>query len=70
MEHMQYSDIYLKIKLLCTDVAQNPKKCTDQMRELQDLLLLLPTFTLQRMLPTVLCVAYPIFKTIYEDTAR
>lgn len=70
MENIQYGDIYLQLKLLCSNIVENPKSCSDKMKHLEHLIPQIPTPMLQKMLSTVLCVAYPVFKTISEDALR
>lgn len=63
-------DNSIKIKLLCTEILQNPENCGHQMKAIEELLKLIPQHIAQHLMPTMLCVYHPILKNISENKYR
>lgn len=63
-------DNNVKVKLLCTEILQNPENCSYQMKELEESVKLIPQYMAQHLMPTMLCVYHPILKNISENKYR
>lgn len=55
-----------RLKLICSQILENPNEWSGQIKELQTLLPLIPAQIIQKNLPALLSIAYLLFKNVSE----